>query len=190
MTRYNTSADIYSYAVMLLEILCCDDPKFVVLQFRAKKRTAAASGFRPEPTEIVALRQPDAWALVQDGWHSDPKRRPSAVELIARLEAIGAELATLEPTAELPGALKDSITEVEVRHLLAEILLGDDFKRKFLSNTGTGTFNFFNSTKNADKKAESFAQPMRRAKTGSGSGQGAAMAREIRASQPMPSSYE
>ena len=101
-SRYNTGVDVYSYAVTLFECAC--GGSFARNQFREISRYgAAASGWRPKPTEELVQHHPLVWVLIQECWapvksvakgggvivsglDHDVSERPTFTEIVTRLE--------------------------------------------------------------------------------------------------------
>jgi len=114
-SRYNTGVDVYSYAVTLFECVC--GGSFTRNQFRAISRYgAAASGWRPKPTEELVQHHPLVWVLIQECWapvnpiaskeggggivsalDHDVSERPAFTEIVTRLELMASSEQLLVP---------------------------------------------------------------------------------------------
>lgn len=91
--RYNTSADVYSFAMTLFECTC--GRAETKQQFRQVSRMAACMGWRPKPANDLAAKHPDVWALIQECWRSEKfepnittVKRPTFLEITERLESM------------------------------------------------------------------------------------------------------
>ena len=97
--RYNTSADVYSYAMTIFECACGGKHAYICSLFRESD----SSAWRPNPTEELVQKHPLVWALIQECWRSekteeakgealasaaDIARRPTFTEIVERLEAM------------------------------------------------------------------------------------------------------
>jgi len=90
-TRYTTRVDVYSYAVILWELMSGFRPYpgwFLMTIFRH-----VARGGRPSPAPNLGTAGRDKlYELIQQAWSQDPKNRPSfrnIFEVLARLEGSG-----------------------------------------------------------------------------------------------------
>ena len=68
-SRYNTGVDVYSYAITVFECLC--GREHARAQYRKVPSHAVCTGWRPRPTNTLAVKYPRAWALIQECWRSD-----------------------------------------------------------------------------------------------------------------------
>lgn len=86
---YVTSADVFSYSMVLFEILTHQLPHADRTPLKAALSNATGDGERPRLPEGVP---PAVRALVEACWDSMPHRRPAFTDIVRRLDAIEAEL--------------------------------------------------------------------------------------------------
>eukprot|EP00793_Prasinoderma_coloniale_P001943 PRCOL_00002451-RA len=86
---YVTSADVFSYSMVLFEILTHQLPHADRTPLKAALSNATGDGERPRLPEGVP---PAVRALVEACWDSMPHRRPAFADIVRRLDAIEAEL--------------------------------------------------------------------------------------------------
>ncbi len=131
--RYNMSADLYSYGILLVEIMLgnIDDGRHVLEQFlEIKKKGSLISstvlGWRPRiPMELLHdVAHKDAVVdLAKNCWHRLPLSRPKAFEVVRRLRELAPPNAQLSHSytsgfpVELQGDLAP-ITEAESSYLV------------------------------------------------------------------------
>ena len=88
--KYDEKVDIFSFGIMMYELL----QKNVLMVFVSasgcleeleRYAQSVAEGYRPY---IPDFWPPGAKALIADCWSQDPRKRPSSVDVLARLEDI------------------------------------------------------------------------------------------------------
>ncbi|XP_062514362.1 mitogen-activated protein kinase kinase kinase 20-like [Corticium candelabrum] len=81
---YGTSADTYSFGIVLWEMQTCDLP-FSHYKFGFQIEDAVSAGERP----LVPSKCPgDLRKLILDCWHANPKFRPAFPQVLSRLNSI------------------------------------------------------------------------------------------------------
>jgi len=80
--KYSTSADVYSFAVLVNEIFCEERPFESLLPIQA----AVAVVKRGERPSQKKIKDEGLKKLIQSCWHDDPQRRPKWDDIIAGLE--------------------------------------------------------------------------------------------------------
>ena len=104
--RYNTSADVYSFAVTIFECAC--GRHHVLTQYKRESRYAACGGWRPEASGDLVELHPLLWALIQECWRSEKQKdeiaakRPTFREIAERLESMGLQGAQSTTVVKLP----------------------------------------------------------------------------------------
>lgn len=81
--QYNEKVDVYSFGMILWEMIACDVPFSNLTDMQAAMNTS--NGMRPAipPATMPLLRD-----LIQDCWAGEPKERPTFVAVLERLAAI------------------------------------------------------------------------------------------------------
>ena len=92
---YNEKVDIFSWSIVVWEMLSTEMPHNDRDDETAAKTTAY--GFRPH--RPVREMPEELWELVERSWQQDPAARPSARELVDRIAAIEAVMASKEVKA-------------------------------------------------------------------------------------------
>eukprot|EP01103_Thecamoeba_quadrilineata_P012110 TRINITY_DN304_c0_g1_i2.p1 TRINITY_DN304_c0_g1~~TRINITY_DN304_c0_g1_i2.p1 ORF type:complete len:118 (+),score=19.64 TRINITY_DN304_c0_g1_i2:133-486(+) len=79
---YTSKADIYSYGLILWEMISGDKPYLDLLDSNAMIRTHKKKGLNP----VIPEGWPPEWArLVRDCWTFHPENRPTASEILLRI---------------------------------------------------------------------------------------------------------
>ena len=83
--RYNRSVDVFSFALVLLEV-AVGDLVTVRKQFKAAGIDTSTTGWTPNIPEAVSLDLPDVADLFEECFASDYRVRPNFVEVEFRLK--------------------------------------------------------------------------------------------------------
>lgn len=90
--KYNESADVFSFAMVLFEVLCkvkniyrCTTPGGNAMQEVQSWATAVSEGYRPKVNKYWPNSVKE---LIIDCWADAPLRRPSMANVVTRLESI------------------------------------------------------------------------------------------------------
>ena len=94
--EFDAKADIYSYGLVLWQILTRQELFPEQSSLGAFVRAVTHDNLRPP---LPARLAPDLAALLQACWDTDPARRPSAADIVARLDAAIHALAIPDPAA-------------------------------------------------------------------------------------------
>jgi serine/threonine protein kinase len=86
-TTYYTSADVYSYGIVLWELMARDLP-YDDLKTTWAVRDSVIAGVRPSlaPRAASTGYPPEYTGLVQDCWHADARSRPSFTTIAHQLQ--------------------------------------------------------------------------------------------------------
>ena len=88
--RYGSSADVYSFGLMLLEALAGDSHvvrgTFNERARISKQQFVAASGWRPPIPPRLWEHHCEMAALLCECWSQDPQERPAFAEVLERLK--------------------------------------------------------------------------------------------------------
>mgnify|MGYP006107629791 CR=1 FL=1 len=89
--RYGSSADVYSFGLMLLEALA-GDSQTVRGSFNEQVRISrlqfvAALGWRPTIPPRLWEHHCEVTALLCECWHQDPHERPAFTEVVERMKS-------------------------------------------------------------------------------------------------------
>ena len=83
--RYGLPADVYSFAVLLLEAVL-GDIRSVRDQFKKMHQFAAVEGWRPKIPGATWEEHSEIMTLVCRCWHSNPSERPTFEEVVETIE--------------------------------------------------------------------------------------------------------
>ena len=85
--EYNEKIDIFSFALIAYEILALE-PFFDPALSEAQIMRQATNGYHPDLSTKAAFRRvsPFMWKIIQDGWSTDPRARPTARSIVFTLE--------------------------------------------------------------------------------------------------------
>eukprot|EP00161_Ancyromonas_sigmoides_P014949 TRINITY_DN3924_c0_g1_i1.p1 TRINITY_DN3924_c0_g1~~TRINITY_DN3924_c0_g1_i1.p1 ORF type:complete len:512 (-),score=236.69 TRINITY_DN3924_c0_g1_i1:32-1501(-) len=83
--KYDEKVDVYSFGIMIWEMLTLSVPFSELDAFALIGRLLSDDTFRPEVPENT---DPDVAALMVACWHADPKQRPSFKEIIKLVKAL------------------------------------------------------------------------------------------------------
>ena len=81
--KYDEKVDIYSWAMCVCQMISCELPFSVKTELESA--ILATQGYRPHRPSRA---KDDVWQLVCECWAQDPSKRPSAEQLLRKLEAI------------------------------------------------------------------------------------------------------
>lgn len=90
---YTTSADTFSYAMVIFEVLTHQLPHSDRPALQAALSNATGKGERPRLPEGIP---PSVKALIEACWHQTPHLRPSFAEIVGKVDAIAAGLTDSE----------------------------------------------------------------------------------------------
>ena len=83
--HYNTAADVFSFAIMLLEMLFANS-RAVISQYRELADSIAiVKGWRPTISGKLRADYPRVCALIERCWVHEFNERPTFLEIFARL---------------------------------------------------------------------------------------------------------
>jgi len=108
--EFNEKCDVYSYGIVLWEILTREEPFAQYQSFDKFKEAICIRHERPEIPECV----PSLKALMEDCWQPDPNKRPSFKEIIERLDTVIIDCAMRDEKARQFWKENDFIKKDEV----------------------------------------------------------------------------
>jgi sterile alpha motif and leucine zipper-containing kinase AZK len=82
--RYNEKADVYSFGMIMWEMVAVKIP-FDGMEAMQAAYAVMNESYRPE---IPSPTLPEYAQMIRDCWHQDPEARPSWEEVIPRLESM------------------------------------------------------------------------------------------------------
>jgi serine/threonine protein kinase len=87
---YNEKADVFSFAILLRELLSAYLLSFAFVEQAEVDAYVArvAAGYRPP---LDSNLRPALRGLIADCWHQDPRKRPSMAEVVERLQRVAEE---------------------------------------------------------------------------------------------------
>ena len=85
--EYNTAIDIFSFTLVVYEILALE-PFFDPELSEAQVMRLAINGSHPDLSSKAAFGRvsPFMWKIIEDGWSTNPRDRPSALSIVLALE--------------------------------------------------------------------------------------------------------
>jgi serine/threonine-protein kinase TNNI3K len=85
--KYDLSADVYSFAILLWEVSTRTQQKpFAGIKtVEAAKRSIAGRRYRPPLRQIHSATLKE---VIRCGWHQDPQMRPSFSSIVSQLELL------------------------------------------------------------------------------------------------------
>eukprot|EP01102_Stenamoeba_stenopodia_P017328 TRINITY_DN6192_c0_g1_i1.p2 TRINITY_DN6192_c0_g1~~TRINITY_DN6192_c0_g1_i1.p2 ORF type:complete len:598 (+),score=131.96 TRINITY_DN6192_c0_g1_i1:2208-4001(+) len=90
LTEYDFKVDVYSYAIVLWELITCDEPiNDIKEQLGSKFHPASVSRMIKERNmrPILPAETPAPWSqLIEDCWASEPRQRPNFSKIVQILE--------------------------------------------------------------------------------------------------------
>ena len=91
-TTAGISVDVFSFSVLLAEVvICCDglSHQYISEQYKRIPKYAVVNGWRPRFPSKVKKKHPLLVKLVERCWEQEPAKRPTFRDIKLHLEAIG-----------------------------------------------------------------------------------------------------
>jgi hypothetical protein len=127
---------VYSYGIVLWEILTRDEPFSEYQSFDKFKEAICIRHVRPE---IPADCEPSLRALMESCWHPDPSKRPSFKEIIERLDDVVIDCAIRDENARQFWRINNFVKKVLVNisfFTMKEETLWTEFIEAFVKFVG------------------------------------------------------
>src|SRR5690242_5609236 len=85
LLEFNEKCDVYSYGIVIWEILTREEP---FAQYQSFDKFKEAICIRNESPEIPVDFVPSLKSLMEAFWHPDPSKRPFLKEIIKKLDTV------------------------------------------------------------------------------------------------------
>ncbi|RIA98843.1 kinase-like domain-containing protein [Glomus cerebriforme] len=165
--KYTKASDIYNFGMIMWEFMTGRKP-FLDRNHDAELIIEICDGLRPPP---IITNAPEGYIdIMQECWHSDPNKRPTATVIcnkfwkVYRKESYNENSTKIIPSSDIgpvkinnPGAIyksrplsgmiRSAMSTMSTRSLISRSIISEAVKRKFEDNQIANSFNGAKSTK-------------------------------------------